>query len=87
MNEASTRANDFTVQLQSHEKLQIHMDCLNALGEIVNVDDVDDMGGVVSKTKLLLHFVLQILNNLIYSFSVGHIFVPQFMESKLVLRH
>jgi len=34
------------VELLNHEKLQIHMDCLNALGEIINVDDVDDMGGI-----------------------------------------
>jgi hypothetical protein len=36
------------VFLHSHEKLQLHMDCLNAMGEIVNIEDVDDMGGVVS---------------------------------------
>jgi hypothetical protein len=36
------------INLFPHEKLQLHMDCLNALGEIVTVDDVDDMGGVVS---------------------------------------
>lgn len=64
MNEVSTRTNDFTVQLQSHEKLQIHMDCLNALGEIVNVDDVDDMGGVVSNMKYwkLLYYSFLIFN-------------------------
>lgn len=34
--------------LKSNEKLQLHMDCMNALGEVVGVEDVDDMGGVVS---------------------------------------
>lgn len=63
MNEVSTKGNDFTVQLLPHEKLQIHMDCLNALGEIVNVDDVDDMGGVVREL-------------FIYSLRIFFIFVP-----------
>lgn len=36
------------MQLYPHEKLQLHIDCLNALGEIISIEDVDDMGGVVS---------------------------------------
>jgi hypothetical protein len=42
------------INLFPHEKLQLHMDCVNALGEIVGVDDVDDMGGVVSLFLMLL---------------------------------
>lgn len=34
-----------SIQLLPHEKLQLHMDCMNALGEVITVDDVDDMGG------------------------------------------
>jgi hypothetical protein len=37
-----------SVELLAHEKLQIHMDCMNAVGEIITVDDVDDLGGAVS---------------------------------------
>lgn len=33
--------------LRPHEQLQVHMDCLNAVGEIVTIEDVDDMGGSV----------------------------------------
>lgn len=33
--------------LQPSEQLQVHMDCLNAVGEIVSIEDVDDMGGSV----------------------------------------
>ena len=34
--------------LQSHERLQIHMDCMNALGEVITADEVDELGGAVS---------------------------------------
>lgn len=30
------------------ERLQVHMDCMNAAGEVVAIEDVDDMGGAVS---------------------------------------
>ena len=30
-----------------HEKLQVHMDIMNAVGEIVTIEDVDDLGGSV----------------------------------------
>lgn len=42
------------LKLLPHEKLQLHMDCVNALGEIVGVEDVDDMGGVVRNLPLRL---------------------------------
>lgn len=35
-----------SVGLVGSERLQVHMDCLNALGKVVTIDDVDDMGGV-----------------------------------------
>jgi hypothetical protein len=34
--------------LRPSEQLQVHMDCANAVGEIVSIEDVDDMGGSVS---------------------------------------
>jgi hypothetical protein len=27
------------------ERLQVHMDCMNALGQIISIEDVDDLGG------------------------------------------
>ena len=36
---------------QPVEQLQVHMDCLDALGEIVSIEDVDDMGGAVQHTR------------------------------------
>lgn len=38
------------LDLLSTEQLQVHMDCMNAVGEIVTIEDVDDMGGSVSAT-------------------------------------
>ena len=38
--------------LRGHEQLQVHMDCLNAVGEIVSIEDVDDMGGSVRRHSL-----------------------------------
>lgn len=35
-------------ELLPGERLKLHMDCLNAHGQIVTIDDVDDMGGSVS---------------------------------------
>jgi hypothetical protein len=37
-----------SVELLGHEKLQIHMDCMNSIGEVITVDDVDELGGAVS---------------------------------------
>ena len=34
--------------LRSQEKLQVHMDIANAVGEVVTIEDVDDLGGSVS---------------------------------------
>ena len=53
-------AKDNDMYLHPHEKLQLHMDCLNALGEIVTVEDVDDMGGVVSEpfSSKLVHIFI-----------------------------
>lgn len=33
------------VGLVGQERLQVHMDCVNALGKVVTIDDVDDAGG------------------------------------------
>jgi len=33
------------VKLMPSERLQVHMDCLNAHGQVVGIEDVDDMGG------------------------------------------
>lgn len=66
------------INLFPHEKLQLHMDCLNALGEIVSVNDVDDMGGVVSYKSM---YCLILSTNDTVLNSAGHIFAPPFMES------
>lgn len=34
-------------KLVGEEKLQLHIDCMNALGEIVSLEDVNDLGGAV----------------------------------------
>jgi hypothetical protein len=34
--------------LLSSERLQLHMDCMNALGQVISIEDVDDLGGSVS---------------------------------------
>jgi hypothetical protein len=41
----SLHLDDPTFSLRHGEQLQVHMDCMNALGEIVSIEDVDDMGG------------------------------------------
>lgn len=38
---------DALYSLRPNEQLQVHMDCMNAVGEIVSIEDVDDMGGSV----------------------------------------
>lgn len=43
--------------LQGDERLQLHIDCMNALGEIVSLEDVNDLGGAVRIfSPLRLHF-------------------------------
>lgn len=37
--------------LAPSERLQVHMDCMNAAGDVVAIEDVDDMGGAVSACK------------------------------------
>jgi hypothetical protein len=34
--------------LRDYEQLQVHMDCVNAVGEVIAIEDVDDMGGSVT---------------------------------------
>lgn len=34
--------------LKHGEWLQLHVDCMNGVGEVIGIDDVDDMGGSVS---------------------------------------
>lgn len=50
---ASLRLDAAAMRLRPEEQLQVHMDCLNAVGEIVTIEDVDDMGGSVSTMPLL----------------------------------
>jgi hypothetical protein len=38
----------FDVPLEGSEHLQLHIDCMNALGEIISIEDVNDLGGAVS---------------------------------------
>jgi len=35
----------FTLDSAAGEKIQVHIDCMNAIGQVVSIDDVDDMGG------------------------------------------
>jgi hypothetical protein len=42
--------------LLASERLQVHMDCMNATGEIVAIEDVDDMGGAVSACLFTIFF-------------------------------
>ena len=37
-----------SVCLENSERLLVHMDCMNAFGQIVKIEDVDDMGGQVA---------------------------------------
>lgn len=39
------------VTLTGQERLQVHLDLMNGVGDIVTIEDVDDMGGSVSLTK------------------------------------
>jgi hypothetical protein len=41
-------------RLRACERLQVHMDCLNAHGQLVGIEDVDDMGGQVCSEPLYL---------------------------------
>ena len=36
------------LKLLPHERLQVHMDCMNSIGQIISIEDVDDLGGAVS---------------------------------------
>jgi hypothetical protein len=36
-------------KLSATEKLNIHLDCMNSLGQVITVDDVDDIGGAVGR--------------------------------------
>lgn len=38
--------------LERSQQLQVHMDCMNALGQVVKIEDVDDMGGQVCSMML-----------------------------------
>lgn len=47
------------VALVSGERLQVHMDCLNAFGQVVTIDDIDDMGGSCwTYVRVAVHGVL-----------------------------
>lgn len=48
----SLRLDASALRLRPEEQLQVHMDCINAVGEIVTIEDVDDMGGSVSPAWL-----------------------------------
>jgi hypothetical protein len=38
--------------LRDSEQLQVHMDCVNAVGEVIAIEDVDDMGGSVRTSSI-----------------------------------
>ena len=41
------------VVLSGNERLQVHLDFMNAVGDIVTIEDVDDMGGSVRNYDLI----------------------------------
>lgn len=49
------------IPMSGKEFLQVHIDCMNSVGEIITIDDVDDLGGSVSGciyTKFTISFVI-----------------------------
>ena len=44
------------VVLLPGETLKLHMDCMNSYGQIITIDDVDEMGGSVSRFNKCEHF-------------------------------
>jgi hypothetical protein len=50
---SSTTSHFNDVRLEDSERLLVHMDCMNAFGQIVKIEDVDDMGGQVRATLSL----------------------------------
>ena len=63
---------DSQVPLRATEQLQVHMDCLNALGEVVGIEDVDDMGGSVSALSFYIRVLIDII---LFLFSlIFHVF-------------
>jgi hypothetical protein len=50
---SSTTALLNQVRLEESERLLVHMDCMNAFGQIVKIEDVDDMGGQVRPSTRL----------------------------------
>lgn len=45
------------VVLTGQERLQVHLDLMNGVGDIVTIEDVDDMGGSVRLPVLLVKCV------------------------------
>src|SRR5687768_14826248 len=74
------------VLLAPGERLQVHVDCMNAVGDIVTVEDVDDMGGSVSSCvygaiSVFLMFGILInlhLATISVTYSVGCLFVSPY---------
>jgi hypothetical protein len=62
-----------SICLEDSERLLVHMDCMNAFGQIVKIEDVDDMGGQVIPSSIPLFLFLV--------FSAGLIFACQSMTS------
>ena len=68
--------------LLANERLQLHIDCMNAYSQIISIEDVDDMKGTVSLfisffiDSYLILILLESLN------SVGLMSEHQFMESQ-----
>ena len=45
--------------LTGGERLQVHVDCINSLGQVVTIDDIDDMGGSCwTYVRVAVHGVL-----------------------------
>lgn len=72
-----------SLHLVGSEQLQVHMDCMNALGQIVKIEDVDDMGGLVS--QLVLRDGINLSMMCVCSDSVGRISGCLCMESRMLV--
>ncbi len=42
------------IVLKDKENLSLHFDCMDAFGNIITVDDVDDLGGSVNVLSVFL---------------------------------
>lgn len=60
--------------LEGSERLLVHMDCMNSLGQIVKIEDVDDMGGQCwTYIRVSIHDINA--GNQIHTIAIGDTFI------------